>query len=573
MSSFGSFPGLGGFVLGTSLQPQTVTASTSSNDLSSSFLGGLGSGQPIYSQTATTVDAQTHTEVSSGVTHLPHPPTVPRQDAVTHEEEMASSSESEDESGSESDDELSDSDEHSSAEEEEGANKTTLQHPPPRFAPKPSTGSSASSAPFFSGDDGFFFQGENSGGFFNDDDFISRLQGGGDRQGDSDAASQSRNPLSESHWFNQSQVFQPVADEMRSGGGTNVCVSGQPSEGGDGVLELQRMAVPPSQQEQPTAFASVPTSSEILSGTPVLPSVVTSVTDLNARTQPDSLAPPSTGTPTPVSTSRSFILTHQHSLDDSSRGKKRRLERQASLTRDPSSVKLQPPAQKTPRTCTNTVRRRDSSLSSFFISSDSSSDSSGSSDEQSETEHSPASQQHYPTDPAPPSVATPAPRLPSVSSVPSLLPPSTSSVTSSIPPPSTPHVTVVQKAPLVHRSSSSQLEAGELEDEGEEVGGKWEGVVGGEVENFLVKIPLEKVNLKEQKPKVLHVYNDCSSFLEHSLWLWWFKDLLTSSPPVSVPLSLPSPSPSRRLSPGQGGAIQCHSSQQTTSSKEYHRFF
>lgn len=432
------FESLGGFVIASNMQPQTSVTGTVSS------FGSLSGSHPIYSQAPLT---QTQAEVSGGVPLSM--PTVTSQDAAAQDVEMSSSS---DESGSESDDEQSDSDEQS---EEEEDKKAVLKLPLKKDTAKLSTGSSVSSAPFFSGDDSFFFRGDNSGGFFGDE-LISQLQGGAEEEA-------THNLGSEGHWL--AQTLQPASEEKKSSAFT---AYSQFDMDRDNTLESQQVATMPPQQEQPTTFPPVPTNSENLSGSPFPP-----VSSIDAPHQT-----PAPLTSLPVDPS-SRPLSHQHSLDDSGRtGKKRKLEHQSSLTDNPT-LRLQSLARKTPRISTNSKRRRDSSLSSFSVSSVSSSDSSDSSDEQSETEQ-------------PQSLAShPAPN-PTHSFSPSSTPSATSV------PRQASQDTVVQKAPLDRSRSTSQLEAGELEDE--EVEEKWEE---GEIVTLWVKIPLEKVDFqREQKPKV-----------------------------------------------------------------------
>lgn len=438
-NSLSSFESLGGFVLASNMQPLTSATGTVSS------FGSFSGGNPIYSQAATASLMHAPEEVSAGVP--PSVPTVTRQDITVQEVEMSSSS---DESGSESDDEQSDSDEQSSAEEEEEDKKALLKLPLTKDAAKLSTGSSVSSAPFFSGDDTFFFQGGNSGGFFGDD-LMSRLQGGAEEE----VGNVPHGLGSEGHWL---QGLHPAPDEKMFAASNQL----------DGDRTQQMVALPP-QQEQPTSFPPVPPNSENLTRTPIPPA-----SSINTPHQtPATLNSLPTGP-----SSRPTVLPHQHSLDDSGRtGKKRKLERQSSLAESPS-LRLQPLARKTPRIST---QRRDSSLSSFSVSSVSSSDSSESSDEQSDAEH-------------------PQPLVSDIipTSVPPFPPSSTSSATSL--PSHPPQDTVVQKALVVR--STSQLEAGELEDE--EVEEKWEeGEIVTEVRSLWVKIPLEKVDFqREQKPKV-----------------------------------------------------------------------
>ena len=442
------FEGFGGFVLAPNMQPQTsVTGSVSS-------FGSLSGTHPIYSQAPLT---QTQAEVSGGVP--PSVPTATSLDSAAQDVEMSSSS---DESGSESDDEQSDSDEQS---EEEGEDKkAVLKLPLKTDTAKLSTGSSVSSAPFFSGDDSFFFRGDHSGGFFGDE-LISRLQGGAEEEAGNDP----HDLGSEGHWLAQLQTLQPAPEEKKSSAFT---AYNQFDKDRDNTLESQQVPAMLPQEEHPTMFPPVPTNSENLSGTPIPP-----VSSVDAPHQ----------TPAPLTSlamgSSSRPLSHQHSLDDSGRtGKKRKLERQSSLADDPT-LRLQPLARKTPRISANPKRRRDSSLSSFSVSSVSSSDSSDSSDEQSETEE----PQTLTSNPVPnPAHSFPPSSTPSATSIPR----------------QAPQDTVVQKAPLLRNRSTSQLEAGELEDE--EVEEKQEeGEIVTEVKSLWVKIPLEKVDFqREQKPKV-----------------------------------------------------------------------
>lgn len=437
-NSVSSFESLGGFVLAPNMQPQTVTGTVSS-------FGSLSGSHPIYSQAPLMA---TQAEVSGGVPLSV--PTAISQDAAAQDAEMSSSS---DESGSESDDEQSDSDEQSSAEEEEDK-KALLKIPLKKDTAKLSTGSSVSSAPFFSGDDRFFFQGGNSGGFFGDD-LISGLQGGAEEE----AGNVPRDLGSEGHWLGQLQTLQPAREEKNSA----FTAYTELDKDGDNTLESQQVATMPPQQEQPTTFPLVPTNSENLSGT-LIPPVSSIDTPHETPALLTSLGP------------SSRPLSHQHSLDDSGRpGRKRKLERQSSLADNPT-LRLQSLAQKTPRI--SSKRRRDSSLSSFSVSSVSSSDSSESSDEQSETEQPQPLASH--------SVLNPARSFPS------------SSTSSSSVPRQPPQDMVIQKALLVRNRSTSQLEAGELEDEEVEE----EGEIVAEVKSLWVKIPLEKVDFqREQKPK------------------------------------------------------------------------
>ena len=468
-NSVSSFESLGGFVLAPNMQPQTVTGTVSS-------FGSLSGSHPIYSQAPLMA---TQAEVSGGVPLSV--PTAISQDAAAQDAEMSSSS---DESGSESDDEQSDSDEQSSAEEEEDK-KALLKIPLKKDTAKLSTGSSVSSAPFFSGDDRFFFQGGNSGGFFGDD-LISGLQGGAEEE----AGNVPRDLGSEGHWLGQLQTLQPAREEKNSA----FTAYTELDKDGDNTLESQQVATMPPQQEQPTTFPLVPTNSENLSGT-LIPPVSSIDTPHETPALLTSLGP------------SSRPLSHQHSLDDSGRpGRKRKLERQSSLADNPT-LRLQSLAQKTPRI--SSKRRRDSSLSSFSVSSVSSSDSSESSDEQSETEQPQPLASH--------SVLNPARSFPS------------SSTSSSSVPRQPPQDMVIQKALLVRNRSTSQLEAGELEDEEVEE----EGEIVAEVKSLWVKIPLEKVDFqREQKPKV-HILQSARVYTFIYMYVCVSGCGLLSLPPVS----------------------------------------
>ena len=478
----------GGFILGTSvMSPQVaLTTSMAANPPSPLSLFSATSGPPIYSQpSSSAVDHSTVVEETMAFAGFPPIPPVSHEDPTTTIAggvADSSSSESEgEESGSESDNEMSDNDEEGESsssgeeEEEDDANKTITSHPQAgeQTAHKPSAGSSVSLSQLFIGDDSFSFQG---GGFFNDEDFLSRLQGdvGGQAQrGESDA----RDTASESRWFEQ---FQPTTAATEEGDTSSGPV---PVNFGGPVSESLPMTVPLSQH---------------LSSTVIPPSAY--------AVETSALPPTSTADSTQSHTTAtaSAILTHQHSLDATIRrmsgGKKRKLERQQSLddAADSSLKLLQPPARKTLR---STIRRRDSSRSSFSVSSDSSD---SSDDEQSDTEQ-----------PLSPSNATSLPTLQNVlpissSEVPSL-PSQTPSLHANPPPPSG---SLAPPPP-----SQRQLEAGELEEEEEEgeeegegegeeeeegEGERWrrEETEGGDVlDRLWVKVPLEKIE-REQKPKV-----------------------------------------------------------------------
>ena len=491
------------------------TVSSASVTSTSFFASGTESGsgwsssnQPIYSQASTALDGTSRALLEG--THSSNVPLSstgvtadPPQDVGTEDDDMGSSSNSDsDESGSESDDEMSDEGGDSSAEEEEEVedHSTKTTQPLQGLAPGMSTGSSGlSSALFFGGDDSFSFQGETYRGFFNDDDFLSRLQSS--MVGDSvpkggDVGVMSRDPMSEGRWL---QSFQ--AGDTQSN-----------STGTDGANVLEQVG---SQLQQLASITPAPSSSDGVSGNPTHSSNVASATSANAAVQSNNVITSITTSAT--SSAARSVLSHQHSLDSASHsvgGKKRKLERQTSLNQDSSMSKLQPPARKTPRT--SGVRRRESSLSCFSVSSDSSSSSSESSDEQSNAEQSPVPPTSEWTQPFKPVFPQLTATDPSASSLPSIPP---SSSTTSVPPSftssvatssvTTAHQVVTPKAHPPSPTSSSaappqqqQLEAGELEDE--DVEERWEeGEIGSEVESLWVKIPLVKVDFhREQKPKV-----------------------------------------------------------------------
>ena len=377
------------------------------------------------------------------------------------------------ESGSESDDESSDGEEDSDGssssgdEAEEKIHRDPSAQPPlletMAMAPKSSVGSSISSALFFSGDDSFSFQG---GGFFNDEDFLSRLQAGAENtEMDMDDALPHEPGNSE---------LQPTSLDLQQP------VSG---EGLGGEKSPLQMTVPPTQLE---TFVS---------------SDATLTT--NSRTQPPAGGVTATDTSATAMVTPSRVTT-QVSLDTAtsqSAGKKRKIERQSSLDAAADLAPLPPPARKTPRTIGPASRvRRNSSLSSFSVSSDSSSGSSDSSGDES----SDAEEEEHPLNSVvhlfPPKLTV----LGHASS--STAPPSTSDVfsqnTAALP---VHHTANVQ--PLTNRRGSivaplqagGGLEAGEIEEE--EMEGEWTD--GGTVESLWVKIPLQSVDVqKEQKPKV-----------------------------------------------------------------------
>ena len=524
--SFGSFTGVSGFVLGTNVQPQVAPSSVPGESIfSSSFSGSLTAGQPIYSQAAAAAGEMHTRTVIPDIASLAHPLPAAEEHTPHHEEETASSSsESEDDIGSESDDESSDAEDNSS-DEEEDANEIGPR-PTQGLTAKQSAGnSSVSSATIFTGDDPIFnFPEENSGGFFNGADFFYQLQGGSGRDSKDGEGGESisRDLSTEAHW---------LTGETAVAAGANL--PDQLGKAGEHRSESPLMAAFSSSQQQQqqhlashAPLAANSTSSEILSGTQAPPSTtittaITSITDSNNPV--DQPFGSNTDRPIQIAATHS-ILSKQHSLNDScSSGKKRKLERQASLTQDPSSSSLssnlQPPARKALRVGSGhrPVQRRDSSLSSYSVSSDSSSGSSDSSDEESETEDSPT----FPVSPQ----HTHSPKNPTFPSLPLLLPTSTPSGPASytsppyLPPSASPthqhhfHAGVQEAPPVLQGmfQPQRQLEAGELDEdeveEGEEVEREEKkGEIGREVDSLWVKIPLQKVDLhREQKPKVLFV--------------------------------------------------------------------
>ena len=491
----------GGFVLGTNVL-------NSHNSSTSSVVNQSVSTSSVVSSDVHFGAVPAYGRVSSGDTRnsqwvneedpllLPH--SLPsHQDpaaATARDDDPASSSSDseEDESGGESDDEMSgDSSSSSSSEEEKDDEKKSEE----LSAPKTSTGGSVSSAPFFSGEDAFSFQGGSYGGFFNDDDFISRLQGNMDSaQTAGEAEGASQDPVSEGGWFHHT----PSASD--GGIQTNTKTD-----------DLLQMPVALSQK--------VLSADQALSMSENFPENQNTSVASGTQPQCELVAVTEAGNPRQPAS-----LSHQLSLDTAmqiaSGGKKRKLERQSSLTSDPFSAKLQPPARKTPRTTSSTVKQRGSSMSSMSVSSESSSESSDSSDdEQSDEEESlPVLSAETRTSSAAlsldPTSLSSAPSLQSVpfssssssstanlsSTAPTSHPPLLPALTTALPPSS-----LIDPLP----AQQSQLEAGELEDEeGEE--GRWgrEGasVSGGQLENLWVKIPLEKVKFqREKKPKVRYI--------------------------------------------------------------------
>ena len=470
---------MGGFVLGTNvLRSQSVSSATTD---SASFFAAATDGI-VYNQPPAISDEVTpmltdseDTMLSGGfpvvsVTGQEHAP------SATVQEGGVSSSESEgEESGSESDDEMSeDEDSSSSGEEEEdgeggeeGGPNSEGRPPNERLtAPKPSIGGSSSvlSAPFFSGDDSFSFQGGSYGGFFNDEDFLSGLQGNVEEsqrvttEGEERA---SMNPQAGStQWFSN----------MATGDTQTEASSRAGRDGGTG--DPEPTAVPPLQQG---TIPHPPSSSSSTSdnANPLLQSGGGAAADTK---------------PSLESSSSVRTLPHQLSLDSgvslrgNSGGKKRKLERQASLDdteqqHPQPSPRLQPPARKAPRTLSSAPgRRRDSSVSSLSVSSDSSMDDSSDSSDEEQSDDKSTTLRHPPITQSPSSSLFhhQPPLLPTLRcpfdhhNPPSpgpTVPPSPPSLPLSLPPPSPTHY----RPPQPQRQQ--QLEAGELEEEEDEEGG------------------------------------------------------------------------------------------------------
>ena len=497
-NSASSFPSIGRFVLSTNVLPGGSSTHEFSDQTSSNVLNfpsntatvgaaSENSALPIYTQAAsgnTTAVLEGNSE-SMGfptVPFLPSSSSVSVLPGSTEVDDGASSSGSDGEgaeSGSESDDESSDGEDEggssssSSEEEEEEGERPTASpaHLGSTSATKPLVGgsSSVSSVPFFSAEDGFSFQEE---GFFNDDDFLSRLQDRPDTLGEP-AGQGASGPGS---------VSGSQFDQIDSAPTHPLAASSITQDAG---VEPMQVALPPNQTERITAQ---PGSSGAASDSHRAHSQTHTDTAL--------VEAPSTGDGHP-----GRLLT-QKSLDSASRGgKKRKLERQSSV--GASHAPLQPPARKTPRTSGPVSRRRDSSISSFSVSSDSSSDSSSSSDDDSDVED---SKPLPPTDTA--GVSYSASAGPTLS-----LPPHATDHTAQNTPSSFTHTQTANVQPVNNRRDSTVvplqiggLEAGELEED--EMEGEWVESGGG-VESLWVKISLQKVDFqREQKPKVCRKFHN-----------------------------------------------------------------
>lgn len=536
---------MGGFVLGMNILQNQTTAKSFSGFLSGNDSLSDNSVPPIYSQ-ASIVGSEVAPSLTSGedtVLSMGFPVVDVSGSvmavATTGEASDGSSSESEgEESGSESDDEMSDDGDSSSSEEEDVRREGDTTKDPhstgrPAVPAKPSIGgsSSVSSIPLLSGEDSLSFQEEIYGGFFNDDfnddDFMSRFQGNGNET--QTKGEDNSNPMSQdssgSHWF-QSATDNTLKEA--SGNLDNGC-------GGDVGSEPQPMVIAPLQQEGLQSTSQASSSTDSLSISTLIDTPLT-ITDKSHNITPVSKV-----------TASSVILSHQNSLDTEvsirreSIGKKRKLERQASVGAEPTQpTKFQPPARKAPRTIGSaTARRRDSSISSFSVSSDSSSDSADSSDEHSDDKD--TSLPNPSTSPHSKSFMYPPPPLPLVSNTTTAQPstsvtssPSSSAIFTSHPP-SLPTNTTIPPATNHSNSppTSQQLLLPQRQQDlgtcavGEErstpalTGEDWTEEGGrsggrGQLQSLWVKIPLQKIDFqKDQKPKVYiqyiyNLYNVCT---------------------------------------------------------------